>query len=330
LAADRRSLEIDLMEALGNSSEALALRREMELEAMDASLQGLQKQIWAALDARKATEEAAAAAQAFAEQQAKALEAANKLAADRRELEIQLLEAQGFAVEALAARRQLELEATDETLRSLKQQIWAAQAKAEADLAASKLAEEAAAAQTKAADEAADAMQKYMDTLADVTKTVTDEINRLRGINAASTSVMLKAQFATLTAQARTGNLDALAKLPELSRSIEEATLGSATSALEVARIRAWLSASLAETLAAQSASNAEINTAGAGLIFDGNQTTAASSSAQTADALSNMRGEMYNMMYQIAKNTGKSYELMDRWDGDGLPDIREDASDYY
>jgi hypothetical protein len=330
LAADRRSLEIDLMEALGNSSEALALRREMELEAMDASLQGLQKQIWAALDARKATEEAAAAAQAFAEQQAKALEAANKLAADRRELEIQLLEAQGFAVEALAARRQLELEATDETLRGLKQQIWAAQAKAEADLAASKMAEEAAAAQAKAADEAADAMQKYMDTLADVTKTVTDEINRLRGINAASTSVMLKAQFATLTAQARTGNLDALAKLPELSRSIEEATLGSATSALEVARIRAWLSASLAETLAAQSASNAEINTAGAGLIFDGNQTTAASSSAQTADALSNMRGEMYNMMYQIAKNTGKSYELMDRWDGDGLPDIREDASDYY
>ncbi len=330
LAADRRSLEIDLMEALGNSSEALALRREMELEAMDASLQGLQKQIWAALDARKATEEAAAAAQAFAEQQAKALEAANRLAANRRELEIQLLEAQGFAVEALTARRQLELEATDETLRGLKQQIWAAQAKAEADLAASKMAEEAAAAQAKAADEAADAMQKYMDTLADVTKTVTDEINRLRGINAASTSVMLKAQFATLTAQARTGNLDALAKLPELSRSIEEATIGSATSALEVARIRAWLSASLGETLAAQSASNAEINTAGAGLIFDGNQTTAASSSAQTADALSNMRSEMYNIMYQIAKNTGKSYELMDRWDGDGLPDIREDESDYY
>ena len=330
LADDRRSLEIDLMEALGNSSEALALRREMELEAMDASLQGLQKQIWAALDARRATEEAATAAKAFAEQQAKALEAASKLAADRRELEIQLLEAQGFAVEALAARRQLELEATDETLRGLKQQIWAARAKAEADLAASKLAEEAAAAQAKAADEAADAMQKYMDTLADVTKTVTDEINRLRGINAASTSVMLKAQFATLTAQARTGNLDALAKLPELSRSIEEATLGSATSALEVARIRAWLSASLGETLAAQVASNAQINTDGAGLIFDGNQTTAASSSAQTADALSNMRSEMYNVMYQIAKNTGKSYELMDRWDGDGLPDIREDASDYY
>jgi hypothetical protein len=261
--------------------------------------------------------------------QAAELEAATKLAADRRELEIQLLEAQGFAIEALAARRQLELEGMDETLRALKMQIWAAQAKAEADAAAAKAAEEAAAVEAKAAKDAADAMQRYRDALTDVTKTVTDEIGRLRGINASSTSVLLKAQFATLTAQARTGNLDALAKLPELSRSIEEATIGSAGSALEVARIRAWLASSLAETLGAQAASNAQVNTAGAGMIFDGNETSTATG-AQTADAISNMRGDLYNALYQIAKNTGKSYELMDRWDGDGLPDIREDASDYY
>ena len=329
LADDRRSLEIDLMEALGDASGALAERRKIELAAMDESLRGLQEQIWAALDAKRAADEAAAATKALAEEQAKQLEAANKLAADRRELEIQLLEAQGFAVEALAMRRKLELDGMDATLRGLKEQIWAAQAKAEADAAAAKAAQDAAAAEAKAAQDAADAMQKYMETLTDVTKTVTDEINRLRGINASSSSVLLKAQFATLTAQARTGNLDALGKLPELSRSIEEATIGSAGSALEVARIRAWLSSSLAETLGAQAASNAEINTAGAGMIFDGNQTNTATS-GQTADAISNMRGDLYNALYQIAKNTGKSYELMDRWDGDGLPDIREDASDYY
>ena len=329
LADDRRSLEIDLMEALGNSAGALAARRQAELDAMDESLRALQQQIWAALDARAAAEAAANAAKALAEEQAKAAEAAAKLAADRRELEIQLLEAQGFALDALNARRAIELEATDASLRSLKEAIWAAQAKAEADAAAAKAAEDAAAAEAKAAQDAADAMQKYMETLADVSQTVTEEINRLRGINASSTSVLLKAQFATLTAQARTGNLDALAKLPELSRSIEEATIGTAGSALEVARIRAWLSASLGETLAAQAASNAQVNTAGAGLVFDGNQTTTATT-AQTADAISNMRGDLYNALYQIAKNTGKSYELMDRWDGDGLPDIREDASDYY
>jgi hypothetical protein len=330
LANDRRSLEIDLMEALGDSSGALAERRKIELAAMDESLRGLQEQIWAAIDAKRAADEAAAATKALAEEQAKQVEAAAKLAADRRELEIQLLEAQGFAVEALAARRAIELEATEASLRGLKEQIWAAQAKAEADAAAAKAAEDAAKVQEKAAQDAADAMQKYADTLANVSQTVVDEINRLRGINASSSSVLLKAQFATLTAQARTGNLEALGKLPELSRSIEEATLGSATSALEVARIRAWLSASLSETLGAQNASNAEAATTGAGLVFDGNQTSMASNSAETADGISNMRNEMYNVLYQVAKNTGKSYELMDRWDGDGLPDIREDASDYY
>jgi hypothetical protein len=90
------------------------------------------------------------------------------------------------------------------------------------------------------------------------------------------------------------------------------------------------LAASLTETLGAQATTNAELSTSGAGLVFDGNQTGMASNSADTADGIANMRNEMYNVLYQVAKNTGKSYELMDRWDGDGLPDIREDASDYY
>ncbi len=318
LARQRQDLEIQLMDALGNSTGALAARRELELAGMDESLRALQRQIWAAEDARAASDAATEAAKTAAEEQARALEAATALNKQRRELEIELLEAQGFAVQALAARRALELEGMDASLRGLQEQIWAAEAKAKADAEAAKIAEEAV-----------NAMQKYMETLADVSQTVIDEINRLRGINASSSSVLLKAQFATLTAQARTGNLDALGKLPELSRSIEEATLGSATSALEVARIRAWLAASLSETLAAQAASNATVSTTGAGLTFDGNN-TASANAEQTSGDLSNMGNMLYNAMYQVAKNTGKSYELMDRWDGDGLPDIREDASDYY
>jgi len=330
LSRERRSMEIDLLEAQGFAVEALAARRAVELETIDASLRGLQLQIYAAQDAKAANDAAAEAARAAAEEQARAAEQILAVAKERRLLEIELLDAQGFAVEALAARRAMELETIDATLVGLKQQIWAAEAKAEADAVAAKAAEEAAKIQEKAAEDAAQAMQKYAETLASVSQTVVDEINRLRGINASSSSVLLKAQFATLTAQARTGNLDALGKLPELSRSIEEATLGSATSALEVARIRAWLSASLSETLGAQAANSAEIATTGAGLVFDGNQTGLASNSADTADGIANMRNEMYNVLYQVAKNTGKSYELMDRWDGDGLPDIREDASDYY
>jgi hypothetical protein len=206
----------------------------------------------------------------------------------------------------------------DASLRALKEQIYAAQAKAEEDAKAAKILEDAA-----------NAMKQYQDALANVTETVMDEIKRLRGINASSSSVLLKAQFATLTAQARTGNLDALGKLPELSRSIEEATIGTATSALEVARIRAWLDASLSETLAQQSSSANMVNATSSGLTFDGNS-TASANAEQTSGELSNMSNVLYTALYQVARNTGKSYELLDRWDGDGLPDIREDASDYY
>jgi hypothetical protein len=318
-----------LMDAQGNTAAATAARRVLELEDTDETLRAFKEQIFAAQDARAASEAAAEAAaraaeeqaramEAAAAEQARALEAATALNRQRRELEIDLLEAQGFAVQALAARRALELEGMDASLRGLKEQIYAAQAKAEEDAKAAKVLEDAA-----------NAMKQYQDALANVTETVIEEINRLRGINASSSSVLLKAQFATLTAQARTGNLDALGKLPELSRSIEEATLGTATSALEVARIRAWLAASLSETLAVQTASNAQVSTTGAGLTFDGNN-TASANAEQTSGDLSNMGNMLYNAMYQIAKNTGKSYELMDRWDGDGLPDIREDASDYY
>lgn len=325
LSRDRRALEIQLMTAQGRTAEASAAQRNLQLADMDESLRSLQLQIFAAEDARAANEAAAAASAQAAElaaqaaqEQERAIEAAAALNRQRRELEIDLLEAQGFAVQALTARRALELEGMDASLRALKEQVYAAQAKAEEDAKAAKVLEDAA-----------NAMQQYQDALANVTQTVMDEIKRLRGINASSSSVMLKAQFATLTAQARTGNLDALGKLPELSRSIEEATVGSATSALEVARIRAWLDASLSETLAQQGVSNSMVNATSSGLTFDGNS-TASANAQQTSGELSNMSNVLYQAMYQVAKNTGKSYELLDRWDGDGLPDIREDASDYY
>lgn len=325
----RVSMEIQLLEAQGNATEALTMRRELELAAMDETLRGLQQQIYAAQDAKAANDAAAISAKAVADENARQLTAATKLATDRNELEIQLLEAQGFAVEALAARRAIELGLIDASLVALKEQIWAAQAKAASDAEAAKAAEDAANLQAKAVEDAANAMQQYQDALASVTQTVMDEINRLRGINTASSSALLKAQFASLTAQARTGNLDALGKLPELSRSIEEATLGTATSALEVARIRAWLDASLSETLAQQGASSSMVNATSSGLTFDGNSTMSANTE-QTSGELSNMSNVLYTALYQVARNTGKSYELLDRWDGDGLPDIREDASDYY
>ena len=79
----------------------------------------------------------------YAIKQAKAIFEANR---PRRELEIQLMEAQGRSVEALAASRQLELEAMDESLRGIQRQIFAQQ-----DLNA---ANEAVAAAQSRVDEA--------------------------------------------------------------------------------------------------------------------------------------------------------------------------------
>lgn len=59
IADQRRSLEIALMEAMGDTAGALAARRSDELDAMDSSLRSIQQQIWAAQDAAAAQAELA-------------------------------------------------------------------------------------------------------------------------------------------------------------------------------------------------------------------------------------------------------------------------------
>ncbi|NCD13684.1 MAG: hypothetical protein EOL92_00440 [Bacteroidia bacterium] len=61
LAADRRQLEIKIMELEGDASSALAAQREIELASMDESLRPLQERIYAIQDEAAAAEEAAAA-----------------------------------------------------------------------------------------------------------------------------------------------------------------------------------------------------------------------------------------------------------------------------
>lgn len=155
LTASRRNLEIDLLDAQGRSAEAVAARRALELEALDASLRPLQEAIYAALDL-------AAAAEALADAQARAAEEARaeaerlaNIARQQRSLDIQLLEATGDAAGALAARRQDELAALDESLRATQLAIWAAQDLAAANQAAATAQQEAAAAAQRLASQRA-------------------------------------------------------------------------------------------------------------------------------------------------------------------------------
>lgn len=96
--------------------------------------------------------------------------------------------------------------------------------------------------------------QSYQDALKSIGDTIEDEVKRLRGLmveDSPFSKDVLLAQFATATAQARAGDKDALAKLPDLSKAIEAASAVTAVSAVEMARTRGWLAGSLEETLKA-------------------------------------------------------------------------------
>ena len=109
LAKKQQELQVQLLQAQGNTEAATELERQIALAALDPSLQSLQKQVWAAQDA------AAAAA------------AAQQLANKQTELQIQLLQAQGKAEAAVALQRKMELDQLDPALRDLQKQVWAAQ-----------------------------------------------------------------------------------------------------------------------------------------------------------------------------------------------------------
>jgi len=83
------------------------------------------------------------------------------------------------------------------------------------------------------------------------TDSIKAEIARLRGTSGATGRAALLASFASTTGQARAGDEKALQALPDISRSLETAALATAGSALDIARMRAWLARSLGETIGA-------------------------------------------------------------------------------
>jgi len=66
-----------------------------------------------------------------------------------------------------------------------------------------------------------------------------------------------------------------------------------------------------------------ELEATGPSRIYNSNQLGNMLNHGATAEEIKAMRDELRVAMYQIAKNTGKSYDLMNRWDGDGLPPER-------
>lgn len=177
IAEERSGLELRLLEALGDASGALALRRAQELAGIDASNRALLEQIYAAEDAAVAAQaladaqaeaariQAEAAAEATRQAEAAAAEI-KRIADERYGLETRLLQVQGNT----AALRERELAALDPSNRAILAQIFAledqaaaAQAAAQAQDEANKIAEAAAAEATRQAEAAAAEAKRIAD-----------------------------------------------------------------------------------------------------------------------------------------------------------------------
>lgn len=139
----KREQEITLLELTGKASEALKMRREAELAAMDASLQATQLKIWALQDEQAAAEARAA-------------------------LDIRLMDAQGRASESLALKRAREIAAANDNERGILREIFAAEDVASARDALSEAYERESSALQATIDKFrvfSDGLKKFRDSL---------------------------------------------------------------------------------------------------------------------------------------------------------------------
>ncbi len=223
------SAAADWAQAYGRGDWAAAMRRDVQVQSAAPELQDLLRATYALQD-----------------QQAK------------RELEIQLMEAQGNTAGATAARRQIEIDNTFEALRPLKAQIWAAQDFAAAQEAAQQAAEAAASAarqaaeeQRRAADEQARAQEQLREGWQRVADSILDTMRRLRGdiLGDARSFARAQADFTIASAAARAGDQEAAGKLPELARAVADLGKTVAASKAEESLIIARTVGSLRTTL---------------------------------------------------------------------------------
>ncbi|TFY97519.1 hypothetical protein [Ramlibacter rhizophilus] len=237
-------------------------------------------------------------------------EEAERIANERAGLDDRLLDLIGSDAEKLARIRERERAAIDSTNQALLEQIYRQE-----DL---RTAAQLAADQARSMQDAERSLQERLYGIFEGAITsVSEEIRRLTGQRTASQDIgTLQAQFAINTAQARALDPNALERLPDLSRAIEQASLGTARSRDEVDRVQARLAQSLAETLTVVS------NQIG--------QPTGADDIVAELKASRDLyeRGVEENQVHAQAliKAINKFTGIVGRWDIDGMPDVREIA----
>lgn len=191
---------------------------------------------------------------------------------------------------------------------------------------------------------------KLAESLKKLGETVEDEIKRLAGLmndaDPQKERAALLAEFAVQTAKAKTGDQAALGELTGLSKAIEQATKLTAASAFDLSATRGWLASSLEGTLKAL---NLEVPKFDVGtnyvprttlaMVHEGeaivpkayNPWAGGAGGGQDQTALASeiraLREENRQQAGEIARLNLRMTRVLERWDGGGLPQEREETA---
>ncbi len=309
IANKQADLQIQLMESQGLATEALAARRSRELSLLDESLRPLQEQIWAQQDLNKAMD---------------ATNANIKRVADERyNLETRLLQAQGNT----QALRERELAALDASNRPLQEQIWALEAKAEADASAAQSAQDAADAQQRAHDEAVQAAKDAAEEQARLIKgtqdALTGAIRKLRGESE---------QLNDLDRQRAKNTLNAALAAAQAGQSIVGfAGLEDALTAVSNIDKSAFVSAEDYQRELARTLSILDRLSGYAGMptssttpiISNGALAMQTQTNQQMAQNMAAVEDKMTDLTVKIEENTKRTKMMLERWESIGMPASR-------
>lgn len=256
---------------------------------------------------------------------------------------VRLYEEQGLAAEALALTRQMELEKANETEKAILRQIYAVE-----DF------NKARAEETQELESTIQTMRQLSDSLRGFRDSLYAADGGVTNYKQALVELMKVGSLAA------TGDTQALAALQGTSQTFLEASRSRAASAFEYQKDVALVARYVDQGIAAadQQVSAAEqqltlleqqlaqlvdlngnieslieatttpVSAPNSGMVYDWNTNIASNSG--TEERLDQMDGTLRDHLYAIAKNTNATAKLLDRWDGDGQPDIRELSSDYY
>lgn len=202
----RRELEIQLMELSGDAAGALAAQRQLELEAMDATLQGLQRRIYAQQDLSAANDRVAEAEQALAD----AMAAERQRAIDGMRAEI-------TALDAIIARRA-------DAQAALRAAYDAEMERFEKEIAGRR--------------DAISAIEDTISNLKGFAKSIRDFANSIVSVGDAGTQSLdaMKRQFQQVLGLAATGNQEAIGQITEIGGKLQEAIIAGATDRVSMLR----------------------------------------------------------------------------------------------